>query len=139
MSLSRTFPSYLIGTMTIGVGIACFIAPRGAYQLFGLPLPEKSPNNDNKNLASSNLTSTPSPYVYAMGVRQFSLGLMLIAFEAAGNTQAVATMAGAISLIGAVDGGIVWMNGGALRSKAWGHWNGTIMAAAWYGWRFWRL
>jgi hypothetical protein len=148
MTLSTTFPSYLIGTATVGVGLMCFASPGRAYKLFGLPLnspttqPSKfaeiSPDKTHPAAASTAISGppTPSPYLYAMAVRQLSFGLALVAFEATGNTDAVATMAAAMCLMGAVDGWIVWKYGGELQNKAWNHWNGTIISGAWYLLRF---
>lgn len=125
--------------------------PPQAYELFGLALgqpasqqaksPEISPDTNIQAAGSNAISNTPrpSPYLYAMAVCQLSFGIALISFEATGNIDAVAIIAATICLTGAVDGWIVWKERGVSQNKAFNHWNGTIITAAWYLLRFCRL
>lgn len=122
MAFTTGFPSYLIGTATVSGALVSFASPRRAYELFGLPF-ERS-------------NTSPSPYLFAMAVRQLALGLSLMVFEATDSPNGVETIAAAVCLVGAVDGWIVWVYGGELRDKAWNHWVGTIVTGTWYSLRF---
>ncbi|KAH8890351.1 hypothetical protein GQ53DRAFT_174819 [Thozetella sp. PMI_491] len=138
MPLSANVPTYLLGTGMVGLGLLGLASPARAYATFGLPYPSSVTSPDRVHPASLRADgpgSAPSPYLYAKAVRDLSYGIAFLAFEATQNAAAVTTMAALTALTGAVDGWVVWRYGGELRAKAWGHWNGTTLIAAWFAFR----
>lgn len=131
--LPSGFPIYLLGTAFLGLGVSGLAQPESQYPTFGIPLPALPPTPpDVATDEQTDRRAAASPFVKAKSIRDLSYGLFLISLQFQGQNKAVNTLLANMVIVGAVDGAIVWVFGGADRGeKAWGHWGGSIALAAW--------
>ncbi|KJR90030.1 uncharacterized protein SPSK_06728 [Sporothrix schenckii 1099-18] len=128
-------PSYVIGTMFLGIGVLSLVAPEADYAVFGLPL-EGQAKAKTDGAAASSTTGTASPMVLAKGARDLAFGLTYVALQYRGLDEAITVFSAVLCIVALSDGAIVWQYGGpALKSKAWSHWGGLVAFAAWVAWR----
>ena len=83
----------ILGSSFVGLGLYRLFSPREAYGLFGLPLPP-----------SSIPGSEPSPFIYANGGRDLTIGLAYFLFAGQRNHEAVK----ALTLACIVRNGELW-------------------------------
>jgi hypothetical protein len=124
MSFSPIYP-YILGSLSIGLGLHALLNPWGEYPRFGLPLESSKETggiNGKDATRQSGEIGTVSPLMYFKASREFSYGLGLIAFQYQGNDDAITTLIAICSLAGLTDAIVVWRHGGARRrGKVWGH------------------
>lgn len=68
----------ILGSSFVGLGLYRLFTPQDAYRLFGLPLPPTSTPG-----------SEPSPFIYANGGRDLTIGLAYFLFATQRNHEAV--------------------------------------------------
>ncbi|CAK7213621.1 hypothetical protein SBRCBS47491_001867 [Sporothrix bragantina] len=124
-------PSYAFGTMFTGIGFLTLFAPKTDYAVFGVPLEPPASTASS----SSSSQGTVSPMAYAKGVRDFAFGLTYFALQYYGLDDAITIFSAILTFVALTDGAIVYKFGGPLQSKAFGHWGGGVLFAAWVAWR----
>jgi hypothetical protein len=141
LTLPAGIPAYLLGTAFLGLGLQGLRAPETAYATFGLPAPPPPPKPEHPgNITTRATILTPqqaaraaaSPFVHAKAARDLTFGILYLVFQYQGDERAVNTLMAAMTLVGGLDGTIVWVFGGEeLRDKAWAHWAGSVALGAW--------
>jgi hypothetical protein len=126
-----TIVGYFLGTAFCGVGLAGLAQPIAQYKTYGLPLAQQvasAATTDVQQMAVAGL----SPYVYSKSARDVALGVTFLVLQYQGNEPAITTLLATTSLIGVLDGAIVFLHGGQLKHKAWEHWGGTVLVVAYF-------
>lgn len=127
-------PAYLLGSLSLAIGLNSFIRPCGECERFGLPL-EPTPSTTSPQIKPSKIGAPPA-LIYLKGIREITYGLALIALQYYGQETAVTIVAAIFSLAGLGDGFMVWNYGGStLKRKAFGHWMAWVVFAGWSWWR----
>ncbi|PYI35967.1 hypothetical protein BP00DRAFT_432723 [Aspergillus indologenus CBS 114.80] len=122
-------PAYLIGTLSIALGLNAIFRPAAEYPRFGLPL-------EAGHHTPPHQSSSVSPLMYLKGIREVSYGLLLVGLQSQGQEPAITTLAAVMACVGLADGVVVWCCGGAeRRQKAWGHWGTFVVMGAWAWYR----
>ncbi|KAJ5690478.1 hypothetical protein N7462_004870 [Penicillium macrosclerotiorum] len=135
MSTFSPTPSYLLGSLSLAIGLHCLLRPSDEYHRFGIPL-ENTASISNPDTKSLTTSGTLSVLMYLKGIREISYGLALIALQFWELELAVTLIATILSLASLGDGFVVWSYGGkTLQKKAFGHWIAFVGFAAWSGWR----
>ncbi|KIN09028.1 hypothetical protein OIDMADRAFT_16805 [Oidiodendron maius Zn] len=103
----------ILGSSFVGLGLYRLFSPREAYRLFGLPLPP-----------SSIPGSEPSPFIYANGGRDLTIGLAYFLFAGQRNHEAIRALTLTCIVAANVDAYVTWRYGGTEFGGWYGKWAG---------------
>lgn len=96
---STIFPTpFVLSTIFLGLGGLHFIAPITTYNLFGLPTPRFPFETADSPKSILEPKYSPSPFVYANGGREISLGITFFLLGRQGNRDAIKAFMMAISV-----------------------------------------
>jgi hypothetical protein len=80
---------FLLSTVFLGLGGLHFLAPITTYNMFGLPVPRYLPESAVGLKPMMEPKCSPSPFVYANGGREISLGITFFLLGRQGNRDAI--------------------------------------------------
>ncbi|KAL3457005.1 hypothetical protein BJX64DRAFT_269615 [Aspergillus heterothallicus] len=128
MATSLAPTATILGTSMLGLGIYRVLAPRKAYALFGLPLPQPPLG--------------PSPFIYSAAGRDLALGMAYLLLVVQKNTEGLRALVAATAIAAQVDAATVFMHG----ESEYGGWTGKWVGHAFGGvvlglvaWKSWGL